>query len=121
MLAALLVATIGCSSPTAAGSANGTVEIRYGDTATVSGTRLFFSDIVDSRCPKDVVCAWAGDAAVRLESGSEAVVLHTNPGSGPATGTLAGMTLTLLDVEPEPVGSNPPKKSDYVATIRTSR
>lgn len=121
MLAAILLAAINCSAPTAPGSAAGTVEIKYGDTATVSGTRLFFSDIVDSRCPKDVVCAWAGDAAVRLESGSEAVVLHTNTSSGPSTGALAGMTLTLLEVQPDPAGSNPPKKGDYVATVRTSR
>ena len=81
--------------------------------------RVSFTDIVDSRCPKDVVCAWEGDAAVRLESGGTSLVLHTNQTAGQASGLLAGMTFTLLEVKPEPAAPNE-AKTDYVVTIRLS-
>ena len=121
MIAALLIANVGCSSsPTEPGSTAGTVTLRYGGTVTVAGKSVSFTEIADSRCPKDVVCVWAGDAAVSLESGNESVVLHTNPSSGASEAKLAGLTITLVEVKPEPVGSSETKKSDYVITIRAS-
>ena len=91
--------------------------MRYGSTVTINGTRISFTEINDSRCAKEVVCVWAGDAAVRLESGTEQIVLHTNPTAGPAEGTLGGVKMTLVEVKPERAGSEPPKKTDYVVTI----
>src|SRR5688500_566979 len=88
ILAALSIAVVSCtSSPTdpTEEAADG-FNVRYGQTVTVAGTRISFTEINDSRCPKDVVCVWAGDAAVRLESGTEHVVLHTNPSAGSTSG-----------------------------------
>lgn len=119
LITAILIANVSCSSsPTEPGPAGGGVTLRFGQAATVAGTRISFTDITDSRCPKDVTCAWAGDAAVRLESGSESVVLHSNPGVGASSATLAGVTVTLVEVTPDPVSTVETKKTDYRATIR---
>ena len=118
LIAAMIVANIGCAaSPTEPSSS---ASLRFGQHADLAGVRIAFADINDSRCPKQVVCAWAGDAAVRLESGTAYIVLHTNPQAGSATGTLNGVTITLLDVRPEPITSDGVRKSDYVVTLRTS-
>ena len=121
VVAAVLLAGISCSSPTAPGAGTSTITLRFGQTATVGGTRISFTDVADSRCPKDVACVWAGDAAVRLESGAESVVLHTNGTVGAATSKLAGATVTLTEVRPEPVSTNPMKKTDYEITLRVSQ
>ena len=118
IFAALLIASTACSSSPTEPGAPGTIALRYGETATVSNTRITFTEIVDSRCPKDVVCAWAGDAAVHLATGGASVVLHTNGAAGSGSGILAGLTITLVDVKPEPLSSGGPGKSAYVATLR---
>lgn len=121
LIAALLIAAISCtSSPTEPSAAREAWTLRFGETAIVSGTRISFTDVSDSRCPEEVVCAWAGDAAVRLESGSEAIVLHTNATAGSASGTLAGITATLVGVRPERIAADPPPKTDYVISLRLS-
>lgn len=121
ILAVLSIAFVSCTSsptePSHQEAADG-FNVRFGQTVTVAGTRISFTEINDSRCPKDVACVWAGDAAVTLESGSERVILHTNPQAGSTSGTLGGVTVTLTEVKPEPVGSNPPPKTEYVATIK---
>lgn len=121
ILAALLLAGVACSSsPTEPGATGGTIALPYGETTTVADTRISFSEIVDSRCPKDVVCAWAGDAAVHLQSGSASLVLHTNESAGSPSGVLAGLTITLLEVKPEPISSGGTSKTAYVARLRVA-
>lgn len=122
VIALILLASFGCSqAPTDPDAGPGTATLRYGQTATIAGTRVSFTDVVeDSRCPKDVVCAWAGDAAIRFESGGEALVLHTNAGVGASSGKLGSVTVTLVEVRPDPVSTSPTKKTDYIVTIRAS-
>jgi len=119
--AAVLLATLNCATPTEPGAATGSITLRYGQTATAGGIRISFTDVLDSRCPQDVICVWAGDAAVRLQSGAESVVLHTNGTVGAAAGKLDGVTMTLTEVRPEPVSSRETRKSDYEITLRVSR
>ena len=119
ILAALLIANVACSSSPTEPGAGRTIALRYGETATVANTRISFTEIVDSRCPKDVVCAWAGDAAVHLKSGGASVVLHTNGAAGSASDSLAGLTITLVEVKPEPISSGT-SKTDYVATLHVA-
>jgi hypothetical protein len=60
-------------------------ELAPGQSATFAGVDFavrFDSVSADSRCPSDVVCVWAGDAAVHLTltrdgGGSRSAVLHT--------------------------------------------
>lgn len=121
LVALLLIANLRCtSSPTEPSAVRDAWTLRFGETAIVEGTRISFTDVSDSRCPTDVVCAWAGDAAVRLESGRESVVLHTNATAGPASGSLAGITATLVDVKPERIAVDPPPKTAYVISLRLS-
>jgi hypothetical protein len=121
LLAVLLLLNIGCSgSPTEPQTGGSTVTLRFSETATLFGNRVSFTEINDSRCPKDVACVWAGDAAVRLKSGTEELVLHSNAAAGPASGKLAGLTVTLLDVKPERV-TGEVDKTAYVVTLRVTR
>jgi hypothetical protein len=117
----LLLASTCFSSPTEPGSANGSITLRFGETAVAGGTRVSFTDVTDSRCPRDVVCAWEGDAAVRLESGNDHVVLHTSGRMGAAEASLGGVTLTLVDVRPVPDSRRETSKTDYSVTLRVSR
>ena len=120
-LAALLLLSISCStSPTEPGSGASTVTLRYGETATLGSIRVTFTDINDSRCPKGVACVWVGDAAARLESGADVLVLHTNSAAGATSGKIAGVNVSLADVQPEPVASQETKKTDYRITLRVS-
>lgn len=121
VIAVLLIVHAGCLSSPVAPSPDGTATVQFGETVALGQLRVSFADIVDSRCPTEVVCAWDGDAAVRLESGAESIVLHTNQTVGPATGKLSGVTMTLLEVKPRPVTPDGTKKADYVATIRFSQ
>lgn len=118
-----VIAILGCStSPTEPQKTiESTLTLHYGETATVAGTAVTFSDISDSRCPSSVTCVWAGDAAVRLQSGTGSIVLHSNTSAGPDSGQLAGLNIRLTDVKPVRVTTDEVKKSDYVITLRVSR
>ena len=124
LFSALLLPVLACSSPPTdpVQATDGTFTLRFGQTATIAGKRVTFADIADSRCPRDVNCVWEGDAAVRLESGNEHVVLHTSQTAGPTSAALAGVSLTLVEVKPERLRADEaPKKSEYVVTLRTSQ
>lgn len=123
VLAVLLLLNLGCSSsPTEPGSGSGAnATLRFGETAKLFGTRVTFTDVNDSRCPREVACVWAGDAAIRLESGNESVVLHSNTAAGAASGKLAGIDVTLVDVKPERITTGAIDKTAYVVSLRASR
>jgi hypothetical protein len=95
--------------------------VRLGDTVSIANRRITFADVADSRCPRAVTCVWAGDAAVSLTADSESIVLHTNATAGPASTRLNDSTVTLVEVRPERVSSDPPQKSAYVAVLRVTR
>ncbi len=76
----------------------------------------------DSRCPTDVNCFWAGNAAVevRLSRGGEerSVTIHTNGGPKfPRQAQAFGCTLSLRDLEPYPKSKQKIAPEDYVATL----
>jgi hypothetical protein len=87
-----------------------------GETAHVRGTEVLihFDRVTeDSRCPTDVQCPWQGNAAVRLELSSriaefapQPVVLNT--GIEPRERTMLGITVRLVDVDPDPRAADPP-------------
>ncbi|HSP35669.1 MAG TPA: hypothetical protein VLU46_15260 [Thermoanaerobaculia bacterium] len=100
-----------------------TLTLRFGESANVPGTStpVTFIDVSDSRCPSSVVCAWAGDAAVTLQSGGDTVTLHTNTSAGVASDHLNGWTVTLMDVQPARTTTEAPKKADYAAGLQFTR
>src|SRR5688572_23216558 len=53
ILAAALVSIVSCSSsPTEPAEASDAVNVRFGQTVTVAGTRISFTEVNESRCPK---------------------------------------------------------------------
>lgn len=97
--------------------------LAQGDTAQVGPERMgitFEAVVADSRCPTDVQCIRAGEAVVRVAmaaqgQAAEKAELQTTPGRDQAT--VAGYTLQLTRVLPEPNTKVPIKASDYRATF----
>ena len=76
----------------------------------------------DSRCPSDVQCVSAGDALVQLTVTSGRATpshfeLHTDGMREIVSGRYR---LTLVDLKPLPVSTQPVNPGDYVLTLRVS-
>jgi heat shock protein HslJ len=90
-----------------------------------AGTFVTFATVIgDSRCPSDVVCVWAGDAAitVTLWSGNNSYSgeLHTNNSSGPQKITLGSYDVTLVELNPYPISTVVINPADYVAVLNVT-
>lgn len=104
-------------------------DVRAGASATLAeGLTVTFDRVrADSRCPMDVTCITAGDAAVivRLASpggGQAERELHTNPGSAAAADTsYLAYGITLVALAPYPRTDRPIRPEDYVATLSVER
>jgi hypothetical protein len=128
---ALLV--LGCnSSPTAPGGSGSireaTIVVQLGNSNQVnSDLRVSFARVIeDSRCPASVVCAWQGNAAIRLDvtsgSGAESATLNTAGGTGfPRAASLAGYAFTLVELDPQRQTPDPIPVEQYRATIQIAR
>jgi len=101
--------------------------LSVGHRAVISGEdlRIEFVDVVtDSRCPKDVVCIWAGEVKCLVElvsSGSAERVELTEPGLTGDTNRQAFKEYQLtFTVTPYPVSTKPIERGDYrlVLTVR---
>jgi hypothetical protein len=104
----------------------GRVELRQGQSLDdmQSGSVLTFVEIVtDSRCPADAICVTSGFVQVRLliEQGGQTrdVVLTLGDMTAADTDTVevGGFTITLVDVQPYPLASNPVDYADYTITL----
>ncbi len=102
-----------------------TVTLSRGDTALVAGIPLTFTVVLeDSRCPVDVVCVWAGNAAVELAVGppvgtsgpTHQLILNTTVGT--RVGEAWGLRVTLLELRPEPVSTRQIPPDEYVVKLR---
>lgn len=129
------LAAVACGSPPGTGSPDLSREppairavlgapftLRMGESADVDGHLLLTALAIteDSRCPIDVVCVWAGDAAVaiRLEGGTPAGrtdTLHTLPDRKAKIG-YASLVVTFTALDPQPSAVR--KTVDYRATFR---
>ena len=137
-LAATLALTLGCADPLLNGpspairlSPPGEAELVVGQAirvleepgGAVAFTVTFRGVQDDSRCPEDVQCVWAGDAAVEFEVGGSAtvaMVLHTPTTEiGPSTGYFGAYQVDLLELSPAPrVGAARPRP--YTARLRVT-
>lgn len=126
-----VILVLACNgSPTDPGSSfrGGTIVLPYGHSTQVSSDlRVTFAQVVeDSRCPASVVCAWAGNGAIRLDviagGGAQSVTLNTAGASNfPREGSAAGYTFTLLQLDPQPQTTDAIPPQQYRATIRVTR
>lgn len=114
------------SAPSAAAQTDGetitTLHIGESVTPPKSTVAVTFTEVSgDSRCPTNVACIWAGDAAVTLRvqpatGAAQVVVLHTGVADRQSA-TAAGLRLRLDRLEPSPTFGKPIERSAYVATI----
>ena len=99
------------STSSVAGAFDDTVRVVRGQQTAVDGGRLkvTYTDLTDSRCPANVVCVWAGDAAatIRLDVGGAVATPTLHTALEPKSATHAGYTVTLVSADPYP-GTEPP-------------
>lgn len=116
---------------------NEDLKIKYNETYLLPpSTTLTFREVVDSRCPSDVVCIQAGNAAVNLEikaigsSSTKPQVIQLCSGACPTTMpdttyiTMDGTRyqLTLLEVAPYPNHSKgPTPKEEYSVKVKLQK
>ena len=104
-------------------------KLRVGRRATFKGTRLrikFAAVESDSRCPSDVTCVWAGNAAVRLRlsagRSSKIVTLNTSRSSPfVREAEYQGYKVKLVDLSPYPRSDRQIAARDYIATLLVSK
>lgn len=99
-------------------------ELPHGRRAVVAPTRLqiAFRDLVEeSRCPADVECVTAGNAAARFSvhgprGGSATITLNTD--RRPREAGVLGFRVRLIELSPRPgTASAPVDTGGYVATL----
>ena len=104
-------------------------KLKVGEQVNLKRTRLRIKFVTvenDSRCPKDVTCVWAGNAAVRFQFSvgrrSKSVTLNT---SGNATFVreieYQGYKVKLVDLSPSPLSKQKIAASAYTATLLVSK
>ncbi len=99
------------------------VVLGYGAEAQVEGTalRVAFTGVrEDSRCPAGVVCVWQGNAAVdlRVTGGAAPVTIELNTALQPMDEDVAGVRITLLEVQPGPQAGVPTPREAYSVRLR---
>ena len=104
-------------------------KLKVGRQVTVKGTKLrirFVTVESDSRCPSDVTCVWAGNAAVRLQlgsgRGSKTVTLNTSKSPSFVGETeYQGYKVKLVELSPYPRSDRKIGPRDYAATLLVSK
>ena len=104
-----------CPGESGSSAGQGSITVSAGIDETVHGLQVALTPRVvleDSRCPKDVVCVWAGVVKVRavLSSGLGTTEHVFTLGE---TITTEAEQVTLIDVRPVPVSTNTINTSDY--------
>ena len=100
-----------------------------GQRVALKGTKLRIKFVTvqnDSRCPSDVTCVWAGNAAVQFQLNAgrknKTVTLNT---SGNSTFVRAaefqGYKVKLADLSPYPRSNRKIAAGDYTATLLVSK
>jgi hypothetical protein len=128
ILAILASLTVACASATEP-TVGDEFRLDVGEAVTIPDADLWlhFVDVAeDSRCPLQVQCVWAGDAAIAIEiapsfpGGDSATdTLHTT--LDPKSVALGGYILQLVQVEPYPDVPGGIPHERYRITLRLDR
>ena len=104
----------------------GKVTLHPGESASDANGSIkitFIEVLEDSRCPADVMCIWAGQVNVLIEVayGTE-IQQYTLTGHTLLEGdvnsiTVGEHTITLVQVDPYPLASQPTEPADYQVTL----
>jgi hypothetical protein len=100
------------------------IVLKAGQEIQLRGTPLriaFLRVIGDSRCPRDVVCVWAGNGAVELELSlgrdpERRVTLNSTV--GPRETVLGDYRVSLVELTPDPLSTRPIPPEDYAVRLR---
>jgi hypothetical protein len=95
--------------------------VAYGDSVTLPDGAVFrFAGVVeDSRCPADAMCIWQGRVVVALAL-DDARFKIAFLGEAAAT-EVGGYVVTVHEVQPYPLASQPTDVEDYVVTVTISK
>lgn len=125
---ALVASCNGVTGPGDGGTRPGDrLTLRVGQTVEWRGIRIgFFRIIEDSRCPRDVVCPWVGNAAAEVFIGpggdkrgpDQVFVLNT--ALEPRAGEAWGARVELVNVDPIPVSTRPIPSQSYLVTLQVT-
>jgi len=77
----------------------------------------------DSRCPTDVVCVWAGNAAVLLSAAlgrTPDIPFTLNTTIAPRDTVFGPYRIYLLALDPQPVSYRPVGRDEYLLTLRVA-
>ena len=118
-----LVALACGTSPGVQPPLNQPFSLRIGESARFSDADLtvtFRAVSEDSRCPRDVVCVWAGNGQVQLEVqlGTSVRTAMLNTTTQPHEVSVDSYRLALVELAPVPHSQHPIPPSQYVATLR---
>jgi hypothetical protein len=119
----LAVALAACGRGGSAAELDAPIQLAPGQSAVFADPKLEvqFSGIEnDSRCPADVTCVWAGEIIVQLtvRSGGK-TTQHSIKETESAT--VAGATITVLQVLPARTSSQRIAPDDYRVTLKVTR
>ena len=134
VLTVAALAFAGCVGPSQPGTSGGitpTVQVQpgrqfdlaLGQSAQVQGSSVavrFGSVAEDSRCPSDVQCVWAGNAALRLTFASfnaSSIEATVNTTLDPKSVSYGGFLFRLVGLRPVPKSGSRIPDADYVATF----
>lgn len=123
---ALTLLAAGCAAAVTEPSDPAETVVAVGQTGTVPPVSVQLDRIeADSRCPRDVVCIWAGSVTarivVRVGALTTPVTLTTTSLNSPIDSTRAivgGYTIRIADVKPERLSRDSIRAADYRLTFR---
>ena len=124
LAAALVASSVGCATAPVTVTPDTDFTLRVSEWAQLSGTNLTLrvdSIAGDSRCPVDVTCVWAGNAAVWLlvQDGSDATArVNVNTTLDPRVFDYRGRRITLVALEPAPRQGQPLRQDEYRVRLR---
>jgi hypothetical protein len=101
-------------------------DVRVGETAYIADTRFAVRVNAvpeDSRCPRDAVCVWAGNArvALTLREEAEAEDADVNSTLEPHGATRWGYKTELVEVRPLPAAGERIPAQEYVIRLIVTR
>ena len=104
------------------------VTLHVGETVVVNHVDITFNAVLeDSRCPVDVTCVWEGNARIELGVGpgfggdGPTIQMILNTSLGLREGEAWGQRITLVDVRPAPVSTEPIPADAYEVDLKVER
>jgi len=83
--------------------------------------KFTITEVIDSRCPSDVVCIWAGKADVKIKVESPVAGIITLSTYDNQVDTVGQYSFKIIDVSPYPISTKTLQPEDYVILLKIER